>query len=154
MSVNVMWRSNNIIQCYSDSLFHYSPLIITFICFNSGRRFIFSDIKDGNLKSILGLFFNLSRYKQQQKALQQQQQQHNFNQNTTTAPASPSVNNSSSTTASNRRISSPSTRISNQGALNTNNTEDNNVNNAVNNANTTADTSPPLDNVKSNMSSR
>ncbi|XP_012942982.1 putative uncharacterized protein DDB_G0271606 [Aplysia californica] len=32
------------------------------------------DIKDGNLKSILGLFFSLSRYKQQQKTLQQQQQ--------------------------------------------------------------------------------
>ncbi|CAL1533636.1 unnamed protein product, partial [Lymnaea stagnalis] len=33
------------------------------------------DIKDGNLKSILGLFFSLSRYKQQQKTLQQQKQQ-------------------------------------------------------------------------------
>ncbi|BFZ10267.1 hypothetical protein BsWGS_13306 [Bradybaena similaris] len=34
------------------------------------------DIKDGNLKSILGLFFSLSRYKQHQKSLQQQQKQH------------------------------------------------------------------------------
>ncbi|CAG5133889.1 unnamed protein product [Candidula unifasciata] len=33
------------------------------------------DIKDGNLKSILGLFFSLSRYKQQQKSLQQQHKQ-------------------------------------------------------------------------------
>lgn len=35
-----------------------------------------SDIKDGNLKSILGLFFSLSRFKQQQKSLQQQNKDH------------------------------------------------------------------------------
>ena len=35
-----------------------------------------ADIRDGNLKAILGLFFSLSRYKQQQKTQQQQQQQH------------------------------------------------------------------------------
>ncbi|KAL3881382.1 hypothetical protein ACJMK2_027830 [Sinanodonta woodiana] len=34
------------------------------------------DIKDGNLKSILSLFFNLSRYKQQQKSQQQHKDQH------------------------------------------------------------------------------
>lgn len=32
-----------------------------------------SDIKDGNLKAILGLFFSLSRFKQQQKTNQQKQ---------------------------------------------------------------------------------
>ena len=32
------------------------------------------EIREGNLKSILGLFFQLSRYKQQQKMLQQQSQ--------------------------------------------------------------------------------
>ena len=49
-----------------------------------------ADIKDGNLKAILGLFFSLSRYKQQQKAAQQQQQQqqHNLNQNTVTDSSS------------------------------------------------------------------
>jgi hypothetical protein len=36
---------------------------------------IFSDIRDGNLKAILGLFFSLSRHKQQQKTQQQQQKQ-------------------------------------------------------------------------------
>ena len=41
------------------------------------------DIKDGNLKAILGLFFSLSRFKQQQKSAQQQVQ-HNINQNTVT----------------------------------------------------------------------
>ena len=30
------------------------------------------EIREGNLKAILGLFFQLSRYKQQQKMLQQQ----------------------------------------------------------------------------------
>ena len=34
-----------------------------------------SDVHQGNLKAILGLFFQLSRYKQQQKQLQMQQQQ-------------------------------------------------------------------------------
>ncbi|KAK3763296.1 hypothetical protein RRG08_021119 [Elysia crispata] len=38
------------------------------------------DIKDGNLKSILGLFFSLSRYKQQQKTLLQQQKQQQLKQ--------------------------------------------------------------------------
>ena len=33
------------------------------------------DVQEGNLKAILGLFFQLSRYKQQQKQLQMQQQQ-------------------------------------------------------------------------------
>ena len=33
------------------------------------------DVHEGNLKAILGLFFQLSRYKQQQKQLQMQQQQ-------------------------------------------------------------------------------
>jgi neuron navigator 2 len=33
----------------------------------------FSDIKDGNLKAILGLFFSLSRYKQQQKTQHKQE---------------------------------------------------------------------------------
>ena len=33
------------------------------------------DLREGNLKAILGLFFALSRYKQEQKALAQQQQQ-------------------------------------------------------------------------------
>ncbi len=47
------------------------PLLVSF----------FPDIKDGNLKAILGLFFSLSRFKQQQKAASQQQQ-HNVNQNT------------------------------------------------------------------------
>ena len=32
-----------------------------------------TDIRDGNLKAILGLFFSLSRHKQQQKTQQQQQ---------------------------------------------------------------------------------
>ncbi len=41
--------------------------------------FVAADIKDGNLKAILGLFFSLSRYKQQQKT---QHQQTNGNQNT------------------------------------------------------------------------
>ena len=102
------------------------------------------DIKDGNLKSILGLFFNLSRYKQQQKALQQQQ--HNLNQNTPSTTATPTVNSPASS-----RITSPSSQ---EGAVIANSTVDNNVNNAVNNANTTAESSLPLDNVKSNMSSR
>ncbi len=31
------------------------------------------EVREGNLKAILGLFFQLSRYKQQQKMLQQQQ---------------------------------------------------------------------------------
>lgn len=35
----------------------------------------FADIRDGNLKAILGLFFSLSRHKQQQKTQQQQQKQ-------------------------------------------------------------------------------
>lgn len=35
---------------------------------------LFADIKDGNLKAILGLFFSLSRYKQQQKTQQSQKQ--------------------------------------------------------------------------------
>jgi len=35
--------------------------------------FLIIDIKDGNLKAILGLFFSLSRFKQQQKSLQQKQ---------------------------------------------------------------------------------
>ncbi len=30
------------------------------------------EVREGNLKAILGLFFQLSRYKQQQKMLQQQ----------------------------------------------------------------------------------
>lgn len=34
-----------------------------------------ADIRDGNLKAILGLFFSLSRHKQQQKTQQQQQKQ-------------------------------------------------------------------------------
>ena len=34
-----------------------------------------ADIRDGNLKAILGLFFSLSRHKQQQKTAQQQQKQ-------------------------------------------------------------------------------
>ena len=34
-----------------------------------------SDVHQGNLKAILGLFFQLSRYKQQQKQIQMQQQQ-------------------------------------------------------------------------------
>ena len=34
-----------------------------------------TDIRDGNLKAILGLFFSLSRYKQQQKTQQQQHKQ-------------------------------------------------------------------------------
>ncbi|XP_069128702.1 neuron navigator 3-like isoform X3 [Argopecten irradians] len=34
------------------------------------------DIKEGNLKSILGLFFSLSRFKQQQKSLHQQNKEH------------------------------------------------------------------------------
>ena len=33
------------------------------------------EVRDGNLKAILGLFFQLSRYKQQQKLMLQQQQQ-------------------------------------------------------------------------------
>ena len=41
-----------------------------------------ADIRDGNLKAILGLFFSLSRYKQQQKTQQQQQQQHKQEQRT------------------------------------------------------------------------
>jgi hypothetical protein len=47
----------------------------------AGQRSLFAqrcshiaDIADGNLKSILGLFFNLSRYKQAQKHQQQAQQ--------------------------------------------------------------------------------
>lgn len=46
------------------------------------RQLFFADIRDGQLKAILGLFFSLSRYKQQQKSLaavaanvKQQQQQ-------------------------------------------------------------------------------
>lgn len=35
-----------------------------------------ADIKDGNLKSILGLFYSLSRYQQQQKAKLRQGQEH------------------------------------------------------------------------------
>ncbi|GAB6029448.1 neuron navigator [Chamberlinius hualienensis] len=78
---------DNINSCL-DTLVHLGVSIDGLIC---------RDIKDGNLKAILGLFFSLSRYKQQQKQLQ-----HDNFSGTNTTP------NSSSTLSStaNSRINS------------------------------------------------
>ena len=54
----------------------------------------FKDIRDGNLKAILGLFFQLSRFKQQQKILAQERsgtQQKLIAQERSGTPKIPSV---------------------------------------------------------------
>ncbi|XP_071136243.1 neuron navigator 2-like isoform X29 [Mytilus edulis] len=64
------------------------------------------DIKDGNLKAILGLFFSLSRYKQQQKT--QQKQEHNkCHVGETTHQSSGSSKNQLSSSDSQSRLPSP-----------------------------------------------
>ncbi|XP_076079389.1 uncharacterized protein LOC143049654 isoform X9 [Mytilus galloprovincialis] len=64
------------------------------------------DIKDGNLKAILGLFFSLSRYKQQQKT--QQKQEHNkCHLGETTHQSSGSSKNQLSSSDSQSRLPSP-----------------------------------------------
>ncbi|CAC5357108.1 unnamed protein product [Mytilus coruscus] len=64
------------------------------------------DIKDGNLKAILGLFFSLSRYKQQQKT--QQKQEHNkCHSGETTHQSSGSSKNQLSSSDSQSRLPSP-----------------------------------------------
>jgi neuron navigator 2 len=52
--------------------------------------FSVADVREGNLKAILGLFFSLSRFKQQQKTQQTSLQNHNL----------PSHHSSSSSTSS------------------------------------------------------
>ena len=95
------------------------------------------EVRDGNLKAILGLFFQLSRYKQQQKLMLQQQQQSSpmkkpnptncdhVNLNSphhaarTTTPRIPSVPPSPSkgnTSTPNSCIPSPSRRLYSNGA--------------------------------------
>ncbi len=52
-------------------LLDWKRRILSTIPTNYDTLFLLADIKDGNLKAILGLFFSLSRFKQQQKTQQQ-----------------------------------------------------------------------------------
>ncbi|KAL4233016.1 Neuron navigator [Mactra antiquata] len=71
-------------ECYIGSKLFYVLIVVENI--NTCLTFLVNlgvnidgitakDIRDGNLKAILGLFFSLSRHKQQQKTQQQQQKQ-------------------------------------------------------------------------------
>ena len=73
-----------------------------------------AEVRDGNLKAILGLFFQLSRFKQQQKQLQQQQQQQQQIASRCGTPKIPSVPPSPARTSSIPSPKKPNLKTSSQ----------------------------------------